>query len=308
MILKSAKQGLSTVLIVGTSQPSTDEHFGVLIENFTIAENSGGLGAIEVIGLPLVLIRDNVFRDNRGPSIFATALPGRDLSARFIGHVSICRNLFNGSGVDVMPAEKQFVIVMGNAFRNAGIDIEYSKALVPWDDPRRRWPQPYARVYIYKNTIQADRYLGWGISLSDAEDVAIQENTIEGADFDGVSLIGESEAVIIGNRIRGNRKTGVSIGEGRALLKGNRIEGNGDPSLVYTGGVLIGSLAQVELEGNEIVENLSWGIITTNTASVVACRGNRVSGNRLGDYGWYSINPPIEPQPSPDLKAKCEGN
>ncbi|MDW8111640.1 MAG: right-handed parallel beta-helix repeat-containing protein, partial [Candidatus Bipolaricaulota bacterium] len=142
---------------------------------------------------------------------------------------------------------------------------------------------------------------------SDAQQVAIQENTIEGAGFAGVSLSEESEAVIIDNLMRGN-KTGIMISQGRAWLKGNRVEGNGNPSLAsYTGGVLIGSLAQVELEGNEIAENLGWGIITTNTASVITCRDNRVRGNRVGDYGWYSSDPPIEPQPSPELKQKCEG-
>jgi parallel beta-helix repeat protein len=303
VILESINKDLSAVLVVGTSHPfpSNDEYFRVLIENLTVTNSSVG---VEVIGVPHVLIRDNAFRNIRADSIFTAAIP-----ATISGYVSICKNIFTGyeGGIVASPLDSQYVNIIGNTFHNADIRVYKSSAYME-DDIRLIHP----RVHIYKNTIQNLKggRSAAGILLYDAAAVKIGENTVEGGEGVGIVLGQGSEAILEGNLIRGNRHAGVEIGEGQALLKANRIENNGQPDSISlsNGGVVVDSLAQVELEGNQIVDNLGWGILTRNTAAIMACQDNRVSGNRLGDYGWFSTNPPIGPQPSPELKQKCEGN
>jgi|GEM_PF-3131378 len=307
VVLKSANQNWSAILIVS----GYDESLMVVIENLTIAESLVG---VEVIGVPTAVIQYNAFRDN-GTSILTLAtaelLP---FSAARGGGAFICGNIFeDGTGVYAVPRDQHYLWIIGNSFRNIDVGVRLEKSYVKGQgtEPLRTI---FPRVYIKKNTMKEIKSLG--VILLDSAGVMIQENTIEGSTnkyrSSGVVITG-SEAILESNTIHGHRRSGVEIGsgellKGRALLKGNRIENNGRSEGFPSGGVVISLLSQAELIENRISDNAGWGILVGSSWSVEVCRGNQVIGNGSGDYGWYSIYPPAGPQPSPELKQKCEGS
>lgn len=308
VVLKSAHRNWSAILIVSGYGMSIHEPLMVVIENLTIAESPVG---IELIGVPSVVVQYNTFRDN-GTSILTLAttelLP---FSARGGGAI-ICRNIFeDGTGIYAVPRDQHHLWIIDNSFRNLyeGIRIEKSHVRGQGTEPLR---VIFPRVLIQKNTMEGIR--SWGVILLDSAGVMIERNIIEGSDkfdSDGVVVSG-SEAILESNVIRSHRGVGVRIsaGEllnGRALLKGNKIENNGRSEVPRSGGVvIIGWSSRTELIENRIADNVGWGILIGSIWSVEVCQGNQVVGNGSGDYGWYSIHTLI-PQPSPELKQKCEG-
>lgn len=292
VIIQGAELGMTTILIVGANIS-----LQVWIENLTIA-----MGRVKVIGTSNTSIQHSVFRRIMLDTI---ALAGEDHE---VSSIAICDNLFENGDVMVVPGARHFVGIIGNILRDTNIQVRYSQWTIP---PELVGGFLTPRVFIEKNTIQGDH-----IRLYKAQGVRIRENVIEGAEeasSSGVEIY-ESDALIQDNLIRNNRGNGVWITRGRAILRGNRIEGNGlansqDPTYAaFTAGVYISGVHQVkvELEKNEIMGNVGWGILTTNTASVTVCRGNQVAENGVGDYGWYWPHQP-PPQASPELKQKCEG-
>ncbi len=308
IVLKSAHQNWSAILIVSGYGVSIHESLMVVIENLTIAESPVGL---EVIGVPFVVVQYNAFRDN-GTSILTLAttelLP---FSARG-GGAFICGNVFERGGIYAVPRDQHYLWIISNSFRNLheGIRIEKSYVRGQGAEPLRII---FPRVHIQKNTMEGVK--SFGAILLDSAGVMIERNIIEGSNelnSDGVVVSG-SEAILEGNVIRGHRGEGVMIGagellNGRALLKGNKIENNGRSEGFLSGGVVIGLSSRAELIENRIADNAGWGILVGSPWSVEVCQGNQVVGNGSGDYGWYSIYPPIGPQPSPELKQKCEGS
>lgn len=308
VVLKSAHQNWSAILIVSGYGVSIHKSLTVVIENLTITESPVGM---EVIGVPFVVVQYNAFRDN-GTSILTLATTElRPFSVRG-GGAFICGNVFEREGIYAVPRDQHYLWIIGNSFRNphAGIRIEKSYVREQGAEPLRII---LPRVYIQKNTMEGIR--SWGVILLDSAGVMIERNIIEGSNefnSDGVVVSG-SEAILEGNVIRSHRGGGVRInaGEllnGRALLKGNKIENNGRSEGFLSGGVVIGLSSRAELIENRIADNVGWGILVGSTWSVEVCQGNQVVGNGSGDYGWYSIYPPIGPQPSPELKQKCEGS
>ncbi len=298
-IIQSAEPSMTTaILIVGASISSP---LRVWIENLTIAENVYQMG-VKVIGTSNTLIQNSVFRGTR---LYTIALAGEDHE---VSSIAICNNLFENGEVRVVPGARQFVGIIGNTLRDTKIQVRYSQWIIPPELVGGRFLTP--RVFIEKNTIQGDQIL-----LYKAQGVRIRENVIEEAEESGVEIY-ESDALIQDNLIRHNNENGVWIVTGRAILKGNRIEENGlanskDPVYAaFTAGVYISEVHQVEveLEKNQIMSNVGWGILTRNTGSVTVCRGNQITGNSVGDYGWHRPQPTFSsPQASPELKQKCEG-
>jgi len=286
VIIKSAEPSRAKILIVRAS---------VWIENLTVAES-----IVELIGLSNTLIQQSAFRMTRLYNI-ALAEKYREVSS-----IALCSNIFENVEVRVVPGASQFVGIIGNTLRDTDIQVRYSEWEIPPEQVGVKFLTP--RVFIEKNTIQ-----GGYILVYRAQGVRIKENLIEGSAESGVE-IDASDTLIQDNLIRNHKKNGVWVTTGRVILRRNRIEGNGskDPVVMASSaGVYISGVHQVEveLEENQIVGNIGWGILTTNTASVTVCRGNRVAENQVGNYGWYWYSPPLsQPQPSLELKQKCEGS
>jgi hypothetical protein len=147
-----------------------------------------------------------------------------------------------------------------------------------------------------------------GILLSNSAGVVLRENIVEGnaeRSLGGIVLSG-SEAILEGNVVRGYQASGVEIRGSRAILKSNRLEANGiSDARMLSGGVRI-SAGPVELVGNYIVRNLGYGILVRRVEDIIICKSNQVNSNGVGDY---AIQTPLgNPQPSPELKQKCEGS
>jgi nitrous oxidase accessory protein NosD len=309
VVLKSANQNWSAILIVSGYGVSAHESLMVVIENLTIAENPVG---VEVIGVPFAVVQHNAFRDN-GTSILTLAtaelLP---FSAARGGGAFICGNIFeDGRGIYAVPRDQHYLWIIGNSFRNLseGIRLEKSYKHGQGTEPLRTI---FSRVHIQKNTMEGLR--SRGVILLDSAGVMIEGNIIEGSNklnYSAGVVVSGSEAILEGNVIRGHRRGGIEIGpgellKGRALLKGNRIENNGKSEGFPSGGVVIGLPSRAELIENRIADNAGWGILVGSPWSVEVCQGNQVIGNGSGDYGWFY--PRIAPQPSPELKQKCEGS
>lgn len=310
VVLKSTNQDWSAILIVSGYGVSAHEPLMVVIENLTIAESLVG---VEVIGLPIAVVRHNAFRDNSTSILTLATAELLPFPAARGGGAFICGNIFEGGrGIYAVPRDQHYLWIIGNSFRNLyeGIRLEKSYVNGQGIEPLRTI---FSRVHIHKNTMEGIR--SWGVISLDSAGVMIEGNTIEGSnEFNsaGVVVTG-SEAILEGNVIRGHRRRGVEIGPselltGRALLKGNRIENNGRSGGFLPGGVVIGLPSRAELIENHITDNAGWGILVGSPWSVEVCQGNQVIGNGSGDYGWYSIYHQIGPQPSPELKQKCEGN
>ncbi len=289
VIIKSPDPDRATILIVRAS---------VWIENLTVAEGVRHIGRVELIGTSNTLIQQSAFRMTW---LYTAALAGEDQET---SGIALCRNLFENGQVIVVPGATQFVEIIGNTLRNTNIHVRYSQWQIPPEQVGVKFLTP--RVSIEKNIIQ-----GGYVLLYKAQGVRIRGNIIEGAAESGVQ-IHASDTLIQDNLIRNNKQHGVWIFQtGRAILQRNRIEGNGskDPVITaFTAGVHISGVHQVEveLEENQIVSNVGWGILTKSIAIITVCRGNRVVENRVGDYGWYWLS--TQPQPSPELKQKCEGS
>lgn len=281
--IQSAQPSLATILIVEAS--TLKPHHVVVMENLTIAESGHQEGRIEVVGTIFTVIQYSAFRR---ATLYTIALAGEDYVG---GGVFLCGNLFEHGGVRATPSSSQWVMITDNTFQRAGIHVRYSE----WALPPDKSGFSIERVLIQHNIIHDG-----GIWLYKARGIRIYENSIEGKEgLFGLDIHG-SEAVAEKNIIRNKASSGVIVAaQGRAVLKENRIEGNG------LHGIDIQGESHVELRGNLIVGNLGWGILTTNTASVAVCQGNQLAQNQEGDYGrdWIGQTP----QPSLELKQKCEG-
>ncbi|MDW8030619.1 MAG: right-handed parallel beta-helix repeat-containing protein [Candidatus Bipolaricaulota bacterium] len=116
------------------------------------------------------------------------------------------------------------------------------------------------------------------LSVSDSEVVTIIGNVIhEGS---GVVVYNSRDIVISANQIENNRGNGITI---------EYLYNQKEPS--------------VQIVNNRIIRNDRFGILTEKLEYVTVCQGNEIRENREGDYGVGSVFP----QPSPELKAKCEG-
>ncbi len=300
VILKGHQQDKPIVQVVS----SYGKGLVVIIEGLTFASMFTG---IELVGTPITaLIRNNIFGES-GASILSLPTPRVFFTER-TGEVYICENTFEGQGLGrgiySIPKDLHNLYIHGNSFLNVseGIRVEDSMVVGQGTEPLR---QLWTRVEITKNTIQGIGTIG--VLLSNSAGVVVRENMIEGGterSLGGIVLSG-SEAILEGNVVRGYRASGVEIRGSRAILKGNRIEANGiSDARMRSGGVRI-SVSPVELVGNYIVSNRGYGLLVGRVEDIIICKGNQVSSNGVGDY---AIEPPLgNPQPSPELKQKCEG-
>ncbi len=305
VILKGRQQDESIVQVVSSYGSGEYEGLVVVIEGLTFASMFTG---IELVGTPITaLIRNNVFGES-GAAILSLPTPRLPLFSGRTSEVYICENTFEGQGLGrgiySVPKDLHNLYIRGNSFLKVseGIRVEDSAVVGQGTEPLTQiWP----RVEIAKNTMQGIGTIG--ILLSNSAGVVLRENMIEGGterSLGGIVLSG-GEAILEGNVVRGYQASGIEIHGSRAILKGNRLEANGiSDARMRSGGVRI-SAGLAELVGNHIVSNPGYGILVRRVEDIIICKSNQVSSNGTGDYAIE--HPQGNPQPSPELKQKCEG-
>lgn len=274
----------AAILVVGDIAPMY-----VQISGFTIQQSSeqGGAVGMHIVGQWWgALIYNNRFQ-NSDAGIFLM------YSAR----VAIRNNIFEGgkfggAGISVIDSGK--LEIAENIFLNLSKSFAQVNGIAIWAS-RGHSPKG-SEIVVAKNTLR--NIGGDSILVSDSAGVEIQENTIEGR---GIVIYEASEAITV--QKNSVLKGGISIQNSSALVKSNRVEEGGGIT-VWKG---LGERTPVaQLLDNEIRRN-EWGIWAERIEYVTLCQGNRVSENRIGDYvtGPTGLFPP---NPSPELKQKCEGD
>lgn len=298
------------IVVVGSVVPLYYE-----ISGFTLQQTpTGGDIGIHIVGGVGGSISNNRFQNS-------SAAIGVNGGWR----LSIRDNLFErgdlgGSGIELLASinveitENKFIDLTNDDV--GGITIRGSQ---------KRLPAGIGRILVARNTFQ--NLADFNIMVSDSAYVEIQENIIERGLL-GVFLFSSDAVTIQGNSIRDNRAQGVVMGGSNAILRGNTVRSNGGAGIVISGSnnvtlqgnlveengrdgleILGGSTVEepvpaVQLLENQIMRNNRFGIWTERVEYVAVCKGNQVSENKAGDYGGGPIS---DPQPSPELKAKCEG-
>jgi parallel beta-helix repeat protein len=218
-------------------------------------------------------------------------------------NISIENDVVDGGGIFLQNAS--WVEIQGNTFQNSpyGIRVEDSGSIT-----------------IQGNLFQGN---GDGIDIWNSSEVKIQANTIQNNRASGVALPGVTQASIIDNHVKGNRRDGIyvlrfegsisgntirsNVGNGISLLDENQatitnntIEDNGQSGIQVWN-----KTAKVSLEANTITNNQWYGIWVADLKNVVTCRLNKVEGNEKGDYAVGPAYP--LPPPSEELRQMCEG-
>lgn len=150
-----------------------------------------------------------------------------------------------------------------------------------------------------------------GVLLTDSN-VEVERMEISGARTTGVKVIGNSHPVLIGNRIRQNAGSGVSVeGESEPEILHNWIIGNGAPVKgvhdVGSPGIEIHDTARPVVLGNVIAENGAAGVdgLRADKQKDVEKKnyfGEDVKANRKG-----KVRVQTETQNGPSTQAATEG-
>lgn len=278
------------IVVVGSIHPV---YFQISGFTFQQTSNKGGGVGIHLAGQGYgSLIYNNRFQ-NSDAGVYAV------YSARMVIRDNLFeRGEFGGSGIGMLDAA--IVEITGNTFLNLGKDFQDIRGIAIAGS-RGRSPEG-SRIRVIGNTFRDLR--GYGIVVSDSVGVEIQENTIENA-LTGIDVFDSSEAITIQNNlVRSQLADGISVSGSSVVVKGNRVEENQGQGIEIQKS-LIGAAPAVQLLENQILRNGRFGIWAERVEYVMVCKGNQVRENKAGDYGSGTIT---EPQPSPELKQKCEGN
>lgn len=277
-ILQAAREGLPAVLIVPR---------GGSITGFTIT------GAKDAAGI-------QIYGQWYSAGIFRNIITGNNRSGiQVIGDITvyITDNFISDNG-DIglwIRHLGDWRGLGGECWIRRNQILNHSEGILIWDSHN---------VMILENTIRDNKEAG--IRLRDSSGVHIVENAIEGTK-DGAALhgfrvgfspVGGVDIRIAGNIIQKNKK-GIDLLEALAWLWRNQVFNN------HGDGIAVGSPStkgRLHLEENIVVDNSGYGVRVDSLDIVETCRGNLVSSNQQGDYVVGS-----PPQPSPELKAKCEG-
>ncbi|MFQ5645455.1 MAG: right-handed parallel beta-helix repeat-containing protein [bacterium] len=125
--------------------------------------------------------------------------------------------------------------------------------------------------------------------------LTLKENQIKGNGLSGIRIKGQGKAVLEKNRIRENKKHGISLEEARPLIKDNLVEGNREDGIaakrsdpVITGnritgnyhiGVRLEKNKAVLLQDNRVSSNRESGVYSNETSGLI--KNNRISSNRF---------------------------
>jgi len=271
----------AAILAVGDIAPMT-----VQISGFTIQQSSdrGGAVGIHMVGQWFgALIYNNRFQ-NSDAGIFLM----------YSGRMVIRDNIFEGgefggAGIEVMDSAE--LKITENTFLNLSKSFQPVNGIAIWSSQGRS-PEG-SEIIVTQNTLR--NIGGDGILVSNSTGVTIRENIVEGT---GIVVYDSSEAITVQKNFV--LKGGISIKNSSAIVTSNRVEEGGG---ITVWKVLGERAPEAQLLKNEIRRN-EWGIWAERIEYVTLCQGNQASENRAGDY---VTGPPPDPQPSPELKQKCEG-
>lgn len=277
----------AAILVVGGLTPLT-----VQISGFTIQQSSDQGGAI---GIHMVaqwfgaLIYNNRFQNSDA-----------GISVVYSARVGIRDNIFEGGefgGAGILVIDSAKLEITENTFLNLSKSFQPVNGIGIWSS-RGRSPEG-SEIVVTRNTLR--NISEDGILVSNSAGVKIKENIVEGArSGTGIGVYDSSEAVTV--QKNSVLKGGVSIWSSSAIVTSNRVEEGRGGIQIWKG---LGERApEAQLLKNEIRRN-EWGIWAERIEYVTLCQGNQVSENRASDY---VTGPLADPQPSPELKQKCEGS
>jgi hypothetical protein len=277
----------AAILVVGGLTPLT-----VQISGFTIQQSSDQGGAI---GIHMVaqwfgaLIYNNRFQNSDA-----------GISVVYSARVGIRDNIFEGGefgGAGILVIDSAKLEITENTFLNLSKSFQPVNGIGIWSS-RGRSPEG-SEIVVTRNTLR--NISEDGILVSNSAGVKIKENIVEGArSGTGIGVYDSSEAVTV--QKNSVLKGGISIWSSSAIVTSNRVEEGRGGIQIWKG---LGERApEAQLLKNEIRRN-EWGIWAERIEYVTLCQGNQVSENRASDY---VTGPLADPQPSPELKQKCEGS
>lgn len=282
-VIKAAREGLPTILIVppgasisGFTITGAQRAYGVQIYGEAVASifrsvvAGNSRGGIRVLGHGSTTVRDSIIRDNDLYGIVLEYVGVREMTGFATSWIE--RNQISGHkefGVFIMDAYDIFIT--GNILRD--------------NERGGIWLTNAYRIWILRNDVNGSSR---GAAISG----------------DGVSFVSSDYEVIIAGNSLQNNQAGVSM-LNIALVKlyRNRIVENQQEGISVLGFAIEAQL-EVELEENTVLDNGIYGVLVQSLSVVKRCSKNVVSGNKGGDYMIYGS----PPQPSPELKQKCEGD
>ena len=282
-VIKAAREGLSTILIVpsgasisGFTITGAQRAYGVQIYGEAVANilravvTGNSRGGIRVLGHGSTTIKDSIIRDNDLYGIVLEHVGIREMPGLSTAWVE--RNQISG--------HKEFGVFIMNAY-----DIFITGNMLRDNERGGIWLTDAYRIWILRNDVtrspRGAAISGDGVSfMSSDHEVIIAGNTLQNNQA-GVSMLNIAAVKLYGNRIVENQQEGISVL-----------------------GFAIEAQMEVELGENTVLDNGTYGMLVQSLSVVKRCSKNLVSGNRGGDYMIYGS----PPQPSPELKQKCEGS
>jgi hypothetical protein len=222
------------------------------------------------------------------------------ISVVYSARVGIRDNIFEGGefgGAGILVIDSAKLEITENTFLNLSKSFQPVNGIGIWSS-RGRSPEG-SEIVVTRNTLR--NISEDGILVSNSAGVKIKENIVEGArSGTGIGVYDSSEAVTV--QKNSVLKGGISIWSSSAIVTSNRVEEGRGGIQIWKG---LGERApEAQLLKNEIRRN-EWGIWAERIEYVTLCQGNQVSENRASDY---VTGPLADPQPSPELKQKCEGS
>ncbi len=281
-VIQAAREGLPTILIVpsgasisGFTITGAQKAYGVQIYGEAVASilrsvvTGNSRGGIRVLGHGSTTIKDSIIHDNDLYGIVLEYVGVREMTG------------FSTTWVEgnQISNHKEFGIFIANAY-----DIFITGNMLRDNERGGIWLSNAYRAWILRNNVSESprgaAIGGGGVSVGSSD----------------------SELIIAGNSLR-NNQAGVSLLDIPAVkLYGNKIVENQQEGISVLG-FAIEAQMELILEENTVLDNGTYGVLVQSLSIVKGCSKNLVSGNRGGDYMIY--NSP--PQPSPELKQKCEG-
>jgi hypothetical protein len=247
----------------------------LIIESLTIRDIPDGGHAIQGGKVTSISVRaSNIIY---APSEYAYLGIRGGLHLRDVSYVEIEGNTVEGGAIVIDGAGE--VVVQDNVL-SAGAEINLWEAM---------------EAIIAQNTITEP----WMIGIcASASRLSITDNVVKGGPGAGISAGGDT-VLIRGNFVSDMSGAGIGINGIGLELKDNIIKRN-------KVGVRVSGEGNI-IEGNDIQDNLWYGIWATSLESVGTCKANVVRGNAQGDYVIGPAPGPFS-QPSEELRQRCEGD
>ena len=282
--IKAARQGLPTILIVpsgasifGFTITGAQGAFGIQIYGEAVASISHSVvvgnsrGGIRALGQGSTSIKESIIRDN-GPYGIVLKHVGVPEMVGF-STTQIERNQISG--------HSEFGIFIINAY-----DVFIVSNILRDNKRGGIWMRNAHRINVLSNNISGSR--GGAAISGDA-------SVVPDSDY---------ELIIVGNVLWDNQ-AGVDMLDGPTIveLRDNKIIANQQSGISMLGFVTEARMETV-LKGNIVRDNGGYGVLVQSLSIVRECSKTLVSGNAWGDYVIYGS----PPQPSPELKQKCEGS